>query len=109
MRDRSIYLKDILSAIESIEAFSAGMDYDLFIADDKTMSAVIRKMEIIGEAVKQLPEEICARHPDIPWKRIAGMRDKLIHFYFGVETQLVWQTIQKRLPALKSAIIKELD
>jgi uncharacterized protein with HEPN domain len=109
VRDYSIYLKDILSAIESIEAFSAGMDYDIFVADDKTMSAVIRKLEIIGEAVKQLPEDIRIRHSNVPWKRIAGMRDKLIHFYFGVEPQLVWQTIHNRLPALKTAVMKELD
>lgn len=65
MRDHSLYLRDIFHAIESIEAFTAGMDYDAFVADDKTMSAVIRKLEIIGEAVKQLPEYITLRHPEI--------------------------------------------
>ena len=104
MRDRSLYVKDIICAIESIEDFVAGMDYDEFSADDKTASAVIRKLEIIGEAVKQLPDDIIRKHPDIPWKQIAGMRDKLIHFYFGVDPYLVWQTIQKRLPELKSAL-----
>jgi uncharacterized protein with HEPN domain len=104
VRDRSLYLKDIFHAIESIEAFTAGIDYDAFVADDKTISAVIRKLEIIGEAVKQLPEDIILRHPDIQWKRIAGMRDKLIHFYFGVDPHLIWQTIRTRLPELKTVV-----
>lgn len=104
MRDYTLYLKDILQAIESIEVFTAGMDYATFVFDDKTMSAVIRKLEIIGEAVKQLPEEIRMKHPEIPWKQIAGMRDKLVHFYFGVNARLIWQTIHNRLPALKTAI-----
>ena len=109
MRDRSFYLKDIHNAIESIEAFTKGMDYDAFVADDKTVSAVIRKLEIIGEAVKQIPEEIRLKHPDIPWKQIAGMRDKLIHFYFGVDPHLVWQTIRNRLAALKIVAEQDLD
>lgn len=105
MRDYSLYLKDILKAIESIEGFAVGLDYDSFVADDKTMSAVIRKLEIIGEAVKQLPEEIVVQHPEIPWKSIAGMRDRLIHSYFGVDPYLVWQTIHNRLPSLKAAVM----
>ena len=109
MRDHSFYLKDIFHAIESIEAFTAGMNYDLFVVDDKTLSAVIRKLEIIGEAVKQLPEEFFLLHPDIQWKQIAGMRDKLIHFYFGVDPHLVWQTVQKRLPELKAAVVASLQ
>ncbi len=109
MRDCSLYLKDILNALESIETFTAGMDYDAFVADDKTMSAVIRKLEIIGEAVKQLPEEMLRNHPEIPWKRIAGMRDKLIHFYFGVDPHLVWQTIRNRLPVLKEVVVSGLQ
>jgi len=109
VRDHSFYLKDIFHAIESIETFTVGMNYDLFVADDKTLSAVIRKLEIIGEAVKQLPEEFLLLHPDIPWKQIAGMRDKLIHFYFGVDPHLVWQTVQKRLPELKAAVVAGLQ
>jgi uncharacterized protein with HEPN domain len=109
VRDHSFYLKDIFHAIESIETFTTGMNCDLFVADDKTLSAVIRKLEIIGEAVKQLPEEFLLLHPDIPWKQIAGMRDKLIHFYFGVDPHLVWQTVQKRLPELKAAVVAGLQ
>jgi uncharacterized protein with HEPN domain len=108
VRDYSLYLKDIFLAIESIEVFTVGIDYATFVADDKTVSAVIRKLEIIGEAVKQLPEEIRLTYPEIPWKQIAGMRDKLVHFYFGVDTHLIWQTIQNRLPGLKTAVKKGL-
>lgn len=104
MRDHALFITDILQAIERIESFINGMDYDAFVEDDKTLSAVVRKLEIIGEAVKQLPDSFKQQHPTIPWKQIAGMRDKLIHFYFGVDPLLVWQTVENRLPELKSAI-----
>lgn len=104
MRDHALFITDILQAIERIESFISGMDYDAFVEDDKTLSAVVRKLEIIGEAVKQLPISFTEQHTTIPWKQIAGMRDKLIHFYFGVDPLLVWQTVQNRLPELKAAI-----
>ncbi|UWZ79562.1 DUF86 domain-containing protein [Geoalkalibacter halelectricus] len=104
-----MYLKDILAAIVSIESFVTDYDFNAFEADDKTLSAVIRKLEIIGEAVKQLGEDVRQTHPEIPWKQIAGMHDRLIHFYFGVNAHLVWQTVHHRLPELKSAIEQILD
>ena len=76
MRDCRLYLKDILEAMESIEAFVEGMDLEGFQADDKTASAVIRKLEIIGEAAKQIPDGIRQSHPQVPWKDMAGMRDR---------------------------------
>ncbi len=98
MRNYALYLKDVLAAIESIERFIAGMDFEMFQADDKTASAVVRKLEIIGEAVKQIPDEVRQQHVRIPWKEMAGMRDRLIHFYFGVDYRLVWKAITERLP-----------
>jgi len=108
MRDYRIYLKDILAAIESIETFVAGMNLESFQADDKTSSAVIRKFEIIGEAARNLPEDIRAAYPEIAWKEMAGMRDRLIHFYMGVNYRLIWQTIRDDLPATKAGIQKIL-
>ncbi len=109
MRDYKLYLKDILAAIESIEQFVSGMDFSAFQADDKTVSAVIRKFEIIGEASKGIPEEVRRNYPDPPWKEMAGMRDKLIHLYFGVDHQLVWKAIKERLPQIKLDIQKILS
>jgi uncharacterized protein with HEPN domain len=108
MRDYQLYLQDILAAIESIEAFVAGMNLETFQADDKTVSAVTRKLEILGEAAKGIPEEVRQIQAHLPWKEMAGMRDKLIHFYFGVEHQLVWKAIKERLPQIKSGIQKML-
>ncbi len=104
MRDYQLYLKDILAAIDSIEVFVADMEPEAFQSDDKTVSAVVRKLEIIGEAAKGVPDEVKRNHPDIPWREMAGMRDKLIHFYFGVDYPLVWKTIKQRLPRIKAAI-----
>ncbi len=80
------------------------MDFENFKEDDKTSSAVIRKFEIIGEATKNIPQDIKEKYPDIPWKEMAGFRDKLIHFYFGIKYDIVWNTVKLRLPALKESM-----
>ncbi len=108
-KESKLYLKDILDAMESIELFVKDISFDDFIKDDKTASAVIRKFEIIGEATKQIPDEIRQEYPTIPWKEMAGMRDRLIHFYSGVDYKLVWDTIKNRLPQVKPLIKKLLD
>ncbi len=82
----------------------AGMTLDEFKQDDKTSSAVIRKFEIIGEAAKKIPDSLKSKYPQIPWKEMAGMRDKLIHFYFGVKYELVWQTVKDVIPQIKPAL-----
>ena len=101
-----LYIKDILRALESIERFVENMDFKEFVNDDKTSSAVIRKFEIIGEAAKKIPGEIRQQYLQIPWKEMAGMRDRLIHFYYGVDYELVWETIKKDIPQIKPLIKK---
>ena len=110
-RDYMLYIKDILDCIEKIEDFIGDMEFDEFVEDDKTSSAVIRKLEIIGESSKNIPKEIMMKYQEIPWSDMARMRDKIIHFYFGVDYEIVWKVIKERLPELKQQIeniIKEM-
>lgn len=95
------YLADILASTLEIEAFVAGLNYDEFFRDRKTVNAVIRSLEVMGEAAKRIPGNIRDRYPDIPWKRMAGMRDKLIHEYAGVDLETVWDVATEELPAIK--------
>jgi uncharacterized protein with HEPN domain len=109
MRDSKLYLKDILAAMDAIERFVEGAEFENFKNDDMKSSAVIRKFEIIGEATKNIPEEIKQKYPAIPWKDMSGMRDRLIHFYFGIKYELVWETIKKEIPKVKPSLMKILD
>lgn len=105
-RDYSFYIKDILQSIRQIEKFVEGLSYEEFRHDDKTVSAVIRKLEIIGEAAKHVPAKIKQSHPELPWTEMARMRDKLIHGYFGVDSDIVWKVIKLRLPEVKMLLEK---
>lgn len=98
------YLNDIIGAIEKAEAFSCGMTIDEFLADEKTLYATVRAIEIIGEASKHVPESVRDRYPDLPWKQMSGMRDKLIHAYFGVDATVIWKTIREDIPPIKNAL-----
>jgi len=103
-RDPSLYLKDILDCIEKVEEFIGDMSYEDFVKDDKTSSAVVRKLEIIGEATKQIPKTVRDLHPELPWSEMAKMRDKIIHFYFGVDYAIVWKVVKDKLPEIKSSL-----
>lgn len=94
------FLADILEASRRASSYVAGMSYDEFLADLKTQDAVIRTLEIVGEATKQLSSELRERYPAIPWKNMAGMRDKLIHDYFGVNLDIVGEIVSDELPAV---------
>jgi len=103
------YLNDIITSIDDVETFTVGMDFEDFIADKKTINAVVRSLEIIGEAVKNIPDNIKDSHPELPWKYMAGMRDKLIHGYHGVDLEIVWTVVKEELPPLKPMMQKILD
>ncbi|MBN1455569.1 MAG: DUF86 domain-containing protein [Methanomicrobia archaeon] len=100
-REIGDYIQDIIDSLDKIMKFVEGMSYDDFEHDDKTVFAVVRALEIIGEAVKNIPDEVRERYPEIPWKDMAGMRDKLIHSYFGLRLERVWETVQEEIPPLK--------
>ncbi len=94
------FLGDILEAIRRANIYVAGMSYEDFLADLKTQDAVIRTLEIVGEATKRLSQETRKGHPTIPWKNMAGVRDKLIHDYFGINVDVVWQIVHNELPTV---------
>jgi uncharacterized protein with HEPN domain len=98
------YLEDIQNAIEKAEQFTEGMDFERFSSDYKTIYAVIRTLEIIGEASKKIPETVKGQNPGLPWREMAGIRDILIHEYFGVNFQVIWKTLKEDFPKLKPAI-----
>ena len=99
------FLKDILNSLNKIFKYTENMTYEDFIKDDKTKDAVERNFEIIGEAVKHLSEDFRNQYSHIPFRQVAGMRDKLIHDYFGVDYEIVWKTIITKLPQFKSDIL----
>ena len=100
MKDDRIYLGHIRNAIQDIEEYAA-VGHDAFMTDRMRQDAVIRKLEIIGEAVKNVSGDTKQTRPEIPWKQIAGMRDRLTHDYFGVDLALVWVVVERELPTLK--------
>ncbi len=92
------FLNDIQEATRRVKVYTAGMTYEVFLADTKTQDAVIRNIEIIGESTKNLSIELRTRYPDVPWKGMAGVRDRLIHHYFGVNLDIVWNIVTAELP-----------
>lgn len=102
-------MQDILSAIVAIERFVVLVDFDAFAANEEKAAAVIKKLEVIGEAVKQIPDELRYRYPETPWKAIAGMRDLLVHVYWNTDLNIVWQVIEDDLPSLKLVVAELLD
>jgi uncharacterized protein with HEPN domain len=103
-RDFRVHLEDILAAIGKIKRYTKGLSKQDFVADDKTLDAVVRNLEVIGEAVKQLPADLRSREPGIDWQKIAGLRDILIHQYFGIDPDIVWDIVQNKLPALEVSV-----
>ena len=107
-REYEDYLQDMLENAEKALSFVQGMDYDGFCTDDKAVYAVIRALEIIGEAARQIPENIRQANPEIQWREIAAMRNKLTHEYFGVNTKVIWRTVHEDLPVIIPLLKKML-
>lgn len=106
-KDIRLYLDDILESIEKIETYTQNLNEEQFSRNIQVQDAALRRLAIIGEAVKQLPNDLRERHKQIPWKQIAGARDIFVHEYFGVGIERVWKTIKEDLPELKK-IVKEI-
>jgi uncharacterized protein with HEPN domain len=98
------YIQDMLEAISRISKYCKNISYEDFLQNTMTQDAVVRNLEIIGEAVKNLNESLKENHPDVPWKNIAGIRDRLIHDYFGVNWDIVWDVIEKDIPELSNKV-----
>ena len=108
MKDDSLYLRHILDAIDRILSYTAA-GRRAFQEDLKTQDAVIRNLQVIGEAAKKVPEATRSSHPAIPWKDMAGIRDRVVHDYFGVSLDIVWDVIENHLPPLREKIVKLLS
>ena len=103
-RDYRVYLEDIVQAVAKIRKFTKGLSKDDLVEDEKTLDAVIRNLEVIGEAVKKIPDDARTKLPGVEWKKIGGLRDVLIHEYFGINTAIVWDIVQNKLPTLEKQI-----
>jgi len=103
------FLIDIKEAVKRILTYSENLDFESFLRDLKTQDAIVRNIEIIGEAVKNLSDDFINQYPNTPWKNIAGMRDKLIHHYFGVNVDIVWDVVKIEMPKLEKQIEEILE
>ena len=106
-RNYEVFIHDILESSQSILKYTQDYDFIKFSNDKKTVDAVIRNFEIIGEAAKKIPSNIREKYPDLHWKGMTGMRDKLIHEYFGINIEIIWETIEKEIPKMINILLEE--
>lgn len=103
-RDPRLLLEDILAVIHKIERYTTGMDWERFRQDEKTTDAVVRNLEVVGEAARRLPEEFITRYPKVPWRQAAGLRNRVVHDYFGLDLEMIWEVIRHDLPKLRQQL-----
>jgi len=108
-RDFLLFLEDVLTSIEKIERYTKDAAFDDFSVNEMAVDAVLRNFEIIGEAVKKIPEELKNRYPDVAWKEAAGFRDVLIHEYFGLDLEAVWDTLRTNIPPFKKQVVRVFE
>ncbi len=99
-RDPDLLIEDMLMAIRKIERYTTGMDQELFRQDEKTIDAVVRNLEILGEATRQMPEDFITQHSEVSWRQMAGLRNRIVHDYVGLDLEIIWQVIRHDLPQL---------
>lgn len=108
-RDYILFLEDILNAIERIEEYTGDLSFEEFCNYDMAVDAVIRNLEVIGEATRNTPEKIRAKHANVEWKEAVGFRNVLIHDYFGIDLESVWDTLKKNIPTFKKHIVEVIE
>lgn len=107
-KNHKLFIEDILGAVDKIERYIEDLSYEKFLKNDMVVDAVVRNLEVIGEAAKNIPEDTKKQYPDIPWKRIIGLRNIAVHEYFGIDLSIVWEIITSNLPETKPKILTML-
>lgn len=103
-RDVRLYFEDIVTAYEKIERYTAGMTFEGFEGDERTFDAVVRNLEVVGEAAKRIPDEIKEQLPELEWRKVCGLRDVLAHGYFGIDAAIVWDVVSRKVPELSRTV-----
>ena len=108
-REWKLFIEDIMECIGRIEKYIEGMEFEDFEIDDKTIDAVVRNLEVVGEAARNIPEDVKARYPDVYWKGVVGLRNRIIHEYFGVDSKIIWHIVKEELLTLLKQMKRILE